>query len=64
MTFVTKLEIISVLIVIATIAVFFLAVKWKKCQLARQARPTSLQIAPSSTAKGIIFGKDSDGKLV
>ena len=64
MTFSTKLEIISTVIVIAIIAVFFLAVHLKKRQLARQARPTSLQIAPPGTAKGIIFGKDLDGKLV
>lgn len=64
MTFVTKLEIASVLMVIIIIAVFCLAVKWKQRQLARQARPTSLQIAPPGTAKGIIFGKDSDGQLV
>lgn len=64
MTFVTKLEIASVLMVIIIIAVFCLAVKWKQRQLARQARPTSLQIAPPGTAKGIIFGRDSDGELV
>lgn len=64
MTFVTKLEIASVLMVIIIIAVFCLAVKWKQRQLARQARPTSLQIAPPGTTKGIIFGRDSDGKLV
>ena len=64
MTFVTKLEIASVLMVIIIIAVFCLAVKWKQRQLAHQARPTSLQIAPPGTTKGIIFGRDSDGKLV
>lgn len=64
MSFVTKLEIISVLIVIAVIAIFFLAVHLKKRQLARQARPTSLQIAPPGVAKGIIFGRDEKGQTV
>lgn len=61
MTFVTKLEIIAVLIVIA---IFFLAVYLKKRQLARQTRPTSLQIAPPGVTKGIIFGCDEKGQTV
>lgn len=62
MTFSSKLQIVSTVIVIAIIAVFFLAVKWKTRQLARQARPMSLQLAPPGMAKGIIFGRDEKGQ--
>lgn len=65
MTFGTKLEIISTLIVIVIIAAFFLAVKWKTHQLSRQAHPTSLQIAPQgAVVNGVVFGHDEKKRTV